>query len=443
VSRKIYNDLELSAGARVRGLLSPTHDDEPVPLSDFADVALTGSALDVLFSSDEGLTSTDVASALDELATLVDAATLSAGNSITLTAGVIDTIQDIRTSATPTFAGLNTSGSSGAITARNDSGTTIVVTNAAGSDFAPLNIRTSYTDFTISGVLSARLTASSLALFASAGGASGFYKNITDGFMYVSGGTGSGNGAQLRVYGGTHASKPNTVELCYSASSVAATANASGMTISGTLRSNGIVGFGRAPQTNYGLVVQAPATSNLGLSIIESTGAATISLKPNVAGSGSNLITSDYFSGSTLLPLHLSARGTLNDFVVATNGNIGIGTAIPQGKLDLFEDDQHLTFLTNKKLSGSWPPSDELATMTIQSSGSEIGSLAFATGNNEHVRITASGNVGIGTASPAATLHVVGSISFGTYTTGTLVPGSAGYITITDSGGTTRRLVVA
>jgi hypothetical protein len=59
------------------------------------------------------------------------------------------------------------------------------------------------------------------------------------------------------------------------------------------------------------------------------------------------------------------------------------------------------------------------------------------------VRITASGNVGIGTASPAATLHVVGSISFGTYTTGTLVPGSAGYITITDSGGTTRRLVVA
>jgi hypothetical protein len=211
-----------------------------------------------------------------------------------------------------------------------------------------------------------------LALFSSAGGASGFYKNITDGFMYVSGGSGSGNGAQLRVYGATHASKPGTVELCYSASNVAATANASGMTISGTLRSNGIVGFGRAPQTNYGLVVQAPTTSNLGLSIIESTGAATISLKPNVAGQSVNLITSDYFSGSTLLPLHLSARGTLNDFVVATNGNIGIGTA-----------------------------------------------------------------------SPAAALHVVGSISFGTYTTGTLVPGSAGYITITDSGGTTRRLVVA
>lgn len=56
------------------------------------------------------------------------------------------------------------------------------------------------------------------------------------------------------------------------------------------------------------------------------------------------------------------------------------------------------------------------------------------------------GRFGIGTQTPAAlldvngTFHVSGSVSFGTYTAGALAP--AGYITITDAGGTTRRLLV-
>jgi hypothetical protein len=92
------------------------------------------------------------------------------------------------------------------------------------------------------------------------------------------------------------------------------------------------------------------------------------------------------------------------------NGNVGIGTTSPGAKLDIFEDGQHLTFLTNKKLSGSWPASDEATTMTIQSSGNQAGNLAFATGNDERVRITASGNVGIGTTNPTQKLSVNGSV---------------------------------
>jgi hypothetical protein len=48
--------------------------------------------------------------------------------------------------------------------------------------------------------------------------------------------------------------------------------------------------------------------------------------------------------------------------------------------------------------------------MTIQSSGNSAGNLAFATGNLEIMRITANGYVGIGTATPAYKLDVMGTI---------------------------------
>lgn len=316
---------------------------------------------------------------------------LSAGNSITLTGGVIDTIQDIRTTATPHFAGMVTTsdvfagrqyiGGFGAMdtegtldwndvsNARSGSGFTLLLgtaDNGPGPDiyFHPFSFEYDKKDGT--GQLTQLAIPYALQAYASQhvylrGRYLGEWypwrqiltSDINQNFLIESTGA---------------STSPITGALV-----VAGGVGVGGdINIGGNMNVSGIVGFGRAPQTNYALVIQAPTTSNLGLSVIESTGAATISLKPNVAGQGVNLITSDYFSGSTLLPLHLSARGTLNDFVVDTNGNIGIGTA-----------------------------------------------------------------------SPAAALHVVGSISFGTYTSGSFVPGSTGYITITDSGGTTRRLIVA
>lgn len=316
---------------------------------------------------------------------------LSAGNSITLTGGVIDTIQDIRTTATPTFAGMVTTddvfvagqylGGFGAMdtsgitdwndvsNARSGSGFTLLLgtaDNGPGPDiyFHPFSFEYAQKDGT--GQLTQLAIPYAVQTYASQ---HVYLRGRYLGEWYPWRQILTSDTNQNFLIQSTGASTSPITGALVVAGGVGVGGD---INIGGNMDVSGIVGFGRAPQTNYGLVIQSPTAANLGLSIIESTGAATISLKPNVAGQGVNLITSDYFSGSTLLPLHLSARGTLNDFVVDTNGNIGIGTA-----------------------------------------------------------------------SPAAALHVVGSISFGTYTSGSFVPGSTGYITITDSGGTTRRLIVA
>jgi len=84
------------------------------------------------------------------------------------------------------------------------------------------------------------------------------------------------------------------------------------------------------------------------------------------------------------------------------NGNVGIGATTPDAKLTIKNGTQLVNFLVNKKLTGTWPPVAENATVTMQSSGTIAGNLAFATGNAERMRIANNGNVGIGTTNPGA-----------------------------------------
>jgi len=92
-------------------------------------------------------------------------------------------------------------------------------------------------------------------------------------------------------------------------------------------------------------------------------------------------------------------------------GNVGIGTTAPDAKLTINDGTQLVNFLVNKKLTGAWPAVTENATVTMQSSGTIAGNLAFATGNSERMRVTANGNVGIGTTTTGNhKLAVEGSI---------------------------------
>jgi len=173
---------------------------------------------------------------------------------------------------------------------------------------------------------------------------------------------------------------------------------------------------------NVGIGTTSPQSP---LHIKASTGYGSIRISPNSDNAESSM---GFFSdaagttNSTAWIIGNSPWGNTGKFIIGNqvaggpiitalqNGSVGIGTTNPAGKLDLVDSNQHLTFLLNQKLAGAWPATTDATTMTIQSSGISAGNLAFATGNSEVIRITASSNVGIGTTNPAYKLDVLGTI---------------------------------
>jgi hypothetical protein len=103
-------------------------------------------------------------------------------------------------------------------------------------------------------------------------------------------------------------------------------------------------------------------------------------------------------------------------------GNLGIGTASPSSRLDVRgqettnyntvvfgngTDNQFFNFLCGRALTnGTSAGVASSLVMTLRSSGSVAGVLAFATGNDECGRFDQNGNLGIGTASPESKLDV-------------------------------------
>jgi len=101
-------------------------------------------------------------------------------------------------------------------------------------------------------------------------------------------------------------------------------------------------------------------------------------------------------------------------FVQGSTGNVGIGTTSPRGKLDI-QDSTDATLYTYR------PGSSTFGFVAVDSSNSAINrtdtafQFRFNTGSSvgsalERMRITDTGNVGIGTTSPYAKLSVVGEV---------------------------------
>jgi hypothetical protein len=125
---------------------------------------------------------------------------------------------------------------------------------------------------------------------------------------------------------------------------------------------------------------------------------------------------------------------------IGSNGNVGIGTANPSRLLELsasstntqvfmastaalsiFNTDAtanntaDLSFRTFDSGGAGITPAKVVAVFTNRTAGASAGDLTFVTLNAsigaERMRVTSTGNVGIGTAAPASKLHVAGNIT--------------------------------
>jgi len=101
--------------------------------------------------------------------------------------------------------------------------------------------------------------------------------------------------------------------------------------------------------------------------------------------------------------------GASSLFEVLADGNVGIGTTNPASKLHVVGVDGTYQTRIGHSTQSLYLTVDG-NNVDYKSSGNSAGSHSFSTGNTERVRITSSGNVGIGTSSPGQELHVVGDI---------------------------------
>ena len=149
-----------------------------------------------------------------------------------------------------------------------------------------------------------------------------------------------------------------------------------------------------------------------------------------VSSSGENIIVGAsndiYFTtGAT----SLSSTGTTK-LIVKDSGNIGIGTTSPNNKLTVSGASDGINIVgTNSFVR--WNSGN----MMIRDEGSyAMGFHTYdgSTGQVERMRITSAGNIGVGTSSPAAPLHVVGNtyVQSGTFYTNEITSFSGSSLTL-------------
>jgi hypothetical protein len=197
-----------------------------------------------------------------------------------------------------------------------------------------------------------------------------------------------------------------------------------------TVQQGGNVGIGTTSPTQGLHVSSAVGSANTGITI-QNTSTGNPQLR-FLNSSGTEVLAMTYISGTTSsLYIYTAAAGNLLNLVGA---NVGIGTTSPEsvlhvaqtssgGKVSLYVDNNASSALNNEaaiKFSVD-------AGASVSNGGAEISAINVNAGNGntdltfktfnasvgftEKMRITASGNVGIGTTSPVSPLDVNGIIS--------------------------------
>ena len=127
-----------------------------------------------------------------------------------------------------------------------------------------------------------------------------------------------------------------------------------------------------------------------------------------LAGSGNDWWVSALGSGFSIYDTTVNAYR----FKILNNGNVGIGTTSPSSKLDVAGD---IRTSSQVIFTGAGNIVNSSNNLNVNS----VNNLLFSIGGSEKMRLTSTGNVGIGTTSPSAQLHSNASgsaINYGMFT---------------------------
>ena len=128
---------------------------------------------------------------------------------------------------------------------------------------------------------------------------------------------------------------------------------------------------------------------------------------------------------------------------VDLNGNVGIGTTSPSRPLSVYRSTagsaaNFLHYTDATAFAGLYIDVDNVNNIVeLNASGDIASTMAFQTGNAERMRITTTGNVGIGTTSPGHKLSVIGGHiqTDGNVYTNVIRDNTGGNVSIQDNGG--------
>jgi hypothetical protein len=151
------------------------------------------------------------------------------------------------------------------------------------------------------------------------------------------------------------------------------------------------------PSGDVGIGVAIPTAK---LNIQDSSSSAIVKITQQ--GSGPAIVVEDTTTDTT-------------PFIINGDGDVGIGTATPNYNLDILTSSE--AAIGNRTTGGGSRFIGQNTTGYLLQNESNT-PMSFLTNNSERMRITETGDVGIGTPTPTAKLHVVGGIRSTTATDG-------------------------